>query len=762
MNCHDPLQPISNSAVASEKEWTVDEIAQLSNASLADTDAAASGFGTAPVEGSQNSPAVILESAEIGHRAASDVNPPLIPPPFTLPKRLVSGRYRAASGNLQLELRVDVDGRRPTRRVSGDLFRVAGGTTTYFGSFVVHTPTITATPTTVTIKGTGQFSFITIHQTVTVTIPRVALLAPPAAARVVFTDNAGGTGAVYTCSFVSPFFRTVQYEQDNVDGTVPFVSYDTGQLASGGPARVLSVVSAYAEAGIEVQVAGISNVIPVVGAGANALWTNAELHASMQQQFSLWRNDPQWKVWLLVATRHEISGVRGIMFDQEGRQRQGCAVFHDLIQGNTAPVQRAALRTYIHELGHCFNLLHSWQKSLAVPPQPNQLDALSWMNYVQNFPGGEAAYWAAFPFQFEDPELIHLRHAFRDNVIMGGTNFGSGAAEFDSQAFAEPLVDNSGLKLELKARKSFVQCEPVVIELKLSTTDLRGKRVHTRIHPNYGFVQLAIQLPNGQTVPFRPLAEQCLETETVILDADNPAIYASAYIGYGKKGFYCDQSGLYQLRAIYYALDGSEVISNVLTLRVRSPLDRTEEKIAELYSGHDQGTLFYLLGSDSEHLASGNEDLETVIGEHGDHPLAVYAHLVQGINAGRQFKTVMDDKQLKLREPQNQEAISELSEVVTTSKQGAGVDNITLDMAMRRLARAQHRYGDDRAAHATINDLTDFFGKQLSHRPQVMRKVAGRANELRAELFGDDAAAEGITKPPADGKKTGRSSRKSG
>jgi hypothetical protein len=754
MKCHDPLLPAFGSAAISEKEWTVDEIAQLTVVSFSDKNAITSTVGSAPAEGGQNlSPSP--ESGVAARVAAYDVE---VPTPLTpAPKRPASGRYRGVSGNLQLELRVDVDGRRPTRRVSGDLFRVAGGTTSYFGSFIIHTPTITATPTTVIIKGSGQFSFITLHEIVTVTIPRVAPLAPPAAAQVVFTDNAGGAGAVYTCPFVSPFFRTVQYEQDSVQGTVPFISYNTGQLSSGGPARALSVVSAYAEAGIEVQVAGVSNIIPTDGSGPDAKWSNAELHASMAQQFSLWRNDPQWKVWLLIATRHENAGLRGIMFDQEGRQRQGCAVFHDLIQGDTALAQRAALRTYIHELGHCFNLLHSWQKTLAVPPQPNKLDALSWMNYVQNFPGGEAAYWAAFPFQFEDSELVHLRHAFRDNVIMGGNNFGAGAAEFDAQAFAEPLVDNSGLKLELKARKNFVQCEPVVVELKLSTTDLRGKRVHTRIHPNFGFVQLAIQLPNGQTAPYRPLAEQCAETETIVLDAENPAIYASAYISYGKKGFYFDQAGLYQLRAVYYALDGSEVVSNTLMLRVRSPLDRTEERIADLYAGNDQGALFFLLGSDSEYLASGNKDLETVVGEHGDHPLAVYAHLVQGINAARQFKTVTDDKQLKLRKPQDKEAIEKLSEVVNASKQGAGVDNITLDMTMRRLARAQHRYGDDTAANATINDITDFFGKQLRHRPQVARKIAERANELKTELLGDGAVA----KEPADAKKGGRSSRKS-
>ncbi|HEX9941356.1 MAG TPA: hypothetical protein VGG03_05020 [Thermoanaerobaculia bacterium] len=747
MICNDPASPRLRGLAFSDKEWSVDEVARMSGgASLADADATQTPATAATAE---------AEPAAEG-AAAADTTPASVPP-----KRPVSGRYRGVNGDFQLELRVDVDGRHPMRRISGDIFRVAGSTTTYFGSFVVHTPAITATGSQVTIKGSGQFSFVTLFPVVTVTIPRVAMLEPPAAAKVIFSDSAGGTGATYECPFVSQYFRTVQYEQDTVKDTKPFKSYNTGQLPSGGPGRVLSVVSAYAEAGIEMQVAGTSNIVAPGGAGTDKKWSNAELHAAMVQQFSLWRNDPQWKVWLLVATDHESQDLRGIMFDQQGRQRQGCAVFYDRIKGDEAEAQRAALRTYVHELGHCFNLLHSWQKSFAVPPQPNRLDALSYMNYVQNFPGGAAAYWAAFPFQFDDPELVHLRHAFRDNIVMGGANFGTGAAEFDAQAFSEPLVDNSGLKLELRARKSFVQCEPVVVEVKLSTTDLRGKRVHARIHPNFGFVQLAIQMPSGQTLPYQPLIEQCAETETTVLDEANPSIYASAYIGYGKKGFYFDQSGLYQLRAIYYALDGSEVISNTLTLRVRSPLDRTEEDIADLYSGHDQGTLFYLLGSDSESLASGNQAFENVIDRHGQHPLAVYAHLARGINAGRNFKTLTktaEDKELTLRPPQSDQAIEDLRSVVDTSKKGEGVDNITLNMAMRRLARAQENTGDDKGAERTLDELIAFFSELIKHRPHVVRQIRERTDQLKAEVLGADrsgaAASDGGSSRKA-GKKPG-------
>lgn len=711
MICLDPNAPNETANTMADKEWSVEEIAQMQQ----------------PVE--VDATDLVSEQEAENMTSSAEVNLP----PISIAKRKVSGRYRGVTPTYQIELRVDVDGKRPTKRVSGDIFKVSGATTTYFGSFIVNNPTITVTSSKVTITGTGSFSFITLFPVVKVTIPRVPIFAPPAPASLVFADATGAVGSTYSCAFMSPYFRTIQFEQDFVTGTTPFTSYDTGTLPSGGPSRTLSVVSSFAEAGIEMQSSSAANEVPVAGAGIDARWSNAELHASMLQQFSLWQDQPQWKVWLLVATLHEQgAGLRGIMFDQQGRQRQGCAVFHNVIGGNAADIQRAALRTYVHELGHCFNLLHSWQKSLAVPPAPNRLDALSWMNYVQNYPGGASAYWAAFPFQFDDPEIVHLRHAFRDNVIMGGKNFLIGSAEFDAQPFFEQIENNSGLELKLEARKSFVLGEPVVVEVKLYATDKRGRRVHSNLHPQNGFVQIAIQKPGGQMVPYIPFLQQCTDPEFVVLDENNPSIYTSAYIGYGKDGFYFEQTGFYQIRAIYYAIDGSEVISNTLDLRISSPLTKEDEEIADLYFGDDQGMLFYMLGSDSEYLQKGNDAFEEVLTKHKKHPLAVYAELANGINATRNFKTIQNDKKLTERAPQPKKSVKLLSDVVDASRGEAGVDNITLNMAMRRLIRAQKQAGDKKQASDTAKSVKELFQKKKL-KPHVLEKIGNQVDAALAE-----------------------------
>lgn len=664
-----------------------------------------------------------------------------------LPKRLVRGRYRSLSAGFQLELRVDVGGSRPMNRVSADFYSVGGGTVSYFGSFRVDAPTITTTATQVKIEGLGSFTWAAGAPYVRVTIPRVSIFQPQAPATVQFVTPPNTPGASYTCGYASAYFRTVQWEQDQVVGTVPFISYDTAALATppGAPSGIIDVRRAYQLAGIEMQTSGSPNTIPVAAAGNDVKWTDAELHDAMVTHFSLWTDVPQWKVWLLVATEH-VGGYRGIMFDYtDAHQRQGCAVFYNQIQGTASSDQRAQLRTYVHELGHAFNLLHSWQKNLADPPQPlgdnNGLGDLSWMNYTWNYQpssgaGGDAAYWAAFPFQFTDSEVIHLRHAFYRNVVMGANAFGRGAAEVDPNLFAEPVRDRSGLALGVRAKTNFRYGEPVVVELKLSATDTRGTETHGFLHPNDDFVTIAIRQPSGRTVLFRPLIRHCVDGDRQIRLLPGDDRYASAYVGHGSDGAYFEQPGRYAIRAAYIAADGSRIISPVTELRVRPPVTAEDVEVGELMIGDEQGQLLALLGSDSVHLRAGNEAFDEVLSEHGDHPLATYARLAKGVNAARAFKQLTADKEVLIREPEPSVSITELSRVQEASIQGDGVDNITLNFVMRTRARAEARAGHTNRAEAILDDMPRVF-QSRGVKSQVVERVRRQAEQTKAELSVD-------------------------
>jgi hypothetical protein len=669
---------------------------------------------------------------------AIPVAPTSIPaiPPVVLRKRRVSGRYQADSGAWRLELRVDVDGIRPMQRVSGDFFQLSGGTVAYFGSFVAKTIAVNVTATNVTITGTVDTTWNATFKNLRVTIPRVAYFAPAGPATIQWSNAGGAPGVTYICPFASQYFRSVDLEQDRENNVQPFSSYDTGLLPSGGPARTLTVAAAYAEAGIEMRSAGVPNI---VGAAPGGTWSNAELHNAMVTNFALWKEVPQWKVWLFHAMKHDLgAGLLGIMFDQQGRQRQGCAVFYQAIGGAIPTNQRDQLYCCVHELGHCFNLYHSFHKQYMTPPMPNRPWSLSWMNYPQNYqplsgPGGAAAFWAAFAFQFDDLETLHLRHAFRDNVIMGGNPFGTGAALKEFAGFNEPVEDRSGLCLELRADRVFQLGEPVVVEIKLSTAAGTGQRVHRHLHPDASFVRLAIQKPGGAVIVHEPVMEQCVAVETVDLTTERPAIFDSAYVGYGKQGLTFEQPGVYGVRAVYAALDGSPVVSNTLKVRVRAPLSEADDKVADLLMGDEQGLLFYLLGSDSDHLAAGNAALQEIAEKYTAHPLAVYARLVSGYAAARPFKKVEANRAVTQRDPKPVDAAKLLGAVIAASEKGRGLDNISLGQIMCRLARTQKLAGESKAAGNTIKQMVSLF-KAKGLKPFVLQEIETQGNAaLRSE-----------------------------
>lgn len=644
-----------------------------------------------------------------------DGHPPIQPLPIPIPRRNVSGRYRGRWGSYELELRIDVDGSRPLNKVSGDFYQFIGLSKNYYGSFVIQNPIISYGLTIVSIEGMNTNTYGGGFNYVKITIPRNIIFVQPGSATLRFFASANGAaGATYICPFESIYFRTVRYEQDRVAGITPFSSYNTGSLPSGGPVRNLSVAGAYAECGVEMINTGGTNIVSTASIGTS--WSNSELHAAMVNNFSSWTNNPDWKVWLLEAMLHDIGpGLYGIMFDQQGAQRQGCAVFHNGIGGSTVDKQRLQLYTYVHELGHCFNLLHSWQKSLGTPSVPNRPNSLSWMNYPWNSAfSSPANFWNNFAFQFDNEEVAHIRHAYRNNVIMGGSNFaiGSGLQQGNFNEFQDALENNSNLNLRIEARKSYAFGEPVVLDIKLLSYDVRDKIVNGRIHPNFDYIRIAIQKPNNETFVYEPLMEHLAIEDLVTLNQTKPAIYDSAYIGFGKKGFTFDQTGFYTIKAAYLSLDGTPIVSNEISVRIKSPVTNAEDEIADLYFGNDQGHLFYLLGSDSKSLQNGNNAFDLVLDKYSKNTLSSYAALVKGINASRNFKLINADKSLVIRN--SDEALNQkmISNVVSHSKGNEGIDNITLNMAMMNMAKCQKAIGNEKASNETVNEMIGIFEKK--------------------------------------------------
>jgi hypothetical protein len=285
-------------------------------------------------------------------------------------------------------------------------------------------------------------------------------------------------------------------------------------------------------------------------------------------------------------------------------------------------------------------------------------------------------------------------------VIPSANPFTIGADEIDPEVMSDPIRDESGLDFTIDgAHAAYMLGEPVVVNLRLRSFDRRGRRAHANPHPRTSGTTIAIARPDRRVVRFKPLVDHLMSDEPKVL-GDGEEFEESAYIGFGEGGLYFDQPGIYKIRAIYHAPDGSRVMSNVANLRVRHPASAEDNDVADLLLGEEQGALFALLGSDAESLKNGNNAFQTVLAKHGRHALANYVRFVTGVNAARTFKTLdpATASLVRVRKSNLSDANSLLTAAVADASR---VDNLSKSQGLAHLARAQELTGDTVSAAAT-------------------------------------------------------------
>ena len=632
--------------------------------------------------------------------------------PFLIEKSKVFGRYTGQFGPFEMVLRIDIDGFNPLLKVSGDYFLISGQTKSFFGSFMADSITASLVKGMITISGMAKTSWSTSFTRLKITIKQTSVFQALSPAILQWYHVSTNTpGAMYVCNNSSRAFRTVQLEQDCVEGVTPFVSYNTGSLPAGGPERQLSINTAYQEAGIDILTSGVSNVIPLDVKGIEARWSNAELHNAMINHFGMYEEKPEWAIWLLHAHEHSFGpSLHGIMFDRPGLQQYACAVFYKGLTGRGAEQYRKQLYSCVHELGHCFNLQHTWQKSYATPPKPNITDSLSWMNYPKLYPGGPSAFWNAFSFQFDPVEVTHLRHGFRPHLFRARNPFTQGGLLDVGSLFEDNVENYSSLVLQLQAKQSYLLGEPVFLETQLRTISMMNQQVNSNLHADFGFITIGIKKPGGEVLLYEPVTHMDVEPMFEVINADNPAIYESSYIGFGRNGFIFDQPGSYQLRAVYYHRDGSRIVSDTLAIRVKNPVTAEDNEVADVMLNNDVGYLLSFMGSDAPYLQKANDNLDVLLSDKfRDHPLAIYAQYIKGVNAQRTFKNFTADNRIQIRKPDFEWGQALIKSVIDKSKDGRGFDNITLYHAMHKLAKSYQRSGNNQDAEATVRDINTHF-----------------------------------------------------
>lgn len=677
------------------------------------------------------------EATETEYPALEEVEEyPILEEPsgVSLEKQLVSGRFSGemvfpvgSRGSYMLDLRVDINPRHPNSpvmyKISGDIYQVYRKPkvwNVYRESWIVDKPMIRWSKDIVRIFGVVRYFQNSHPRTyVKVYIPWSYPNIGPALVGI--REHGQTTTDIYSCEKRSNAFRDVTLEVDvckSVNSEPILPRYDTDAHTNRPatiPRRKLTIEEAYNEAGIALNINPKRSIIDDSSTRYNT-WSDSELHDAMEIYFSHYPgNWPKWHLWCLFAGSYDSAGIVGIMFDYgvyyggPGRapERQGCAifrnhwVFNNLVQNPSNDSQAWAMRqllyTYVHEIGHAFNFVHSWNKG-----RPN---ALSWMNYPQNYDSvnGAGTFWANFFFRFDDKELVHIRHGDRASVIMGGDAWASGG-HLEAPGANVEMAGEAPLEVTVRSKQYFEYMEPVIVELKVKNVSDAALALDSQISPEFGSVDVFIQRPDGKIVRYEPVMEKLATPEIMNLEP-NGRYCTNVRISFGRQGHYFAEPGSYRIRAVYYGLGDLLIPSGVHEVRIAHPYSSKQERDgAGFYSGM-AGMAMYLGGSDSQFLVDGMKALKNVAENYRESAAGAQMELLLAKNLTRPFRSVVDGKRVEVRAPNTAEAIN------------------LLDAAMRQHERDE----------TTFTNLT--YHECRRAKAQILVSI-GKKNEAKTELKG--------------------------
>jgi hypothetical protein len=622
------------------------------------------------------------------------------------------------------ELRVDVDGVMPTMTVSGTISRLFGGKLTWIARVTKDRATGAWTGPISYRDGTSS---LRPQDTVAVTLSGGPFLPHTRRARATFTGG-GSPPVTLHYTFRTAAFREVAFEFDTVSDATAVTSHNPASHPNHSPSApntALTLESAYARLGIQVTKTGGDSSIPIPQAGDT--WSDQEMHDAMQAHWSRWADAPQWAVWVLFARLHDQgTSLGGIMFDDIGvAQRQGTAIFGDSFI-NTAPggeanagpwVERMKFWTAMHEIGHAFNLAHSWQKSLGTAwvPLADEPAALSYMNYPYFYPGGLDAFFAAFQYGFSPDELLFLRHAPERLVKMGAEPWFSSHG-FEQEAFEQLRAAVTGpLELELRVHRQprFEFLEPVVVELKLKNVSSTAAVVDAHALDDDGLA-LIVTRPDGTSRRWLPFARYCRAPEPTVL-GPGESMYGRVFLSAGTGGWLIDEPGRYTVYAAAETGDGTATLSRPLGIAVDPPSGAPAERLADaVFTREVAHTLAF---GGTRELAGANETLRRITEELPDSNAAVHAAAALGApmaSDGKVLRVTPDGQEaVVMQDASPGEARQLLSAALGDVDRAAdALGHIDVTRQTERLADVLAADGDDAGRQDLLDETADVHARR--------------------------------------------------
>ncbi len=424
-----------------------------------------------------------------------------------------------------------------------------------------------------------------------------------------------------TLAWVSTFFRRATLEIDTLVGAVRPAPVPDG---AGGTEFFDTI---FAKIGWQLTVVQDQLNVPVpAGVVATNCWSSPDLHALMTTVRNPATNlDNEWRVHMIVVPA-KLGCSRGIMYDQIGVPREGCASFSDdgypasdsanfgvAANRKQRDIPRAFLRSATHELTHTLNQIHQEQETSA----DNSI--MTTTPSVANVLGGPATGEpGVFPDQIKLAHNATVRHHLNhmpDPVIRpGGWPFASWFPTGAPQAVDRHDFAPSELMLTVTAGSERVALgQPLDLSWTMTNASGEDLRVPNDVSIEALFATITVADAEGRERPVRPFAIVCDHAKIGELEAGK-SISASTRVFWSTAGFAFERPGRYHVDvAVSWSAQGVPVgVHAGIDVFVDYPRSDADNHAAGLVL-HPEVGKWVALGGEAYHLGEACRRLHALV-----------------------------------------------------------------------------------------------------------------------------------------------------
>ena len=423
-----------------------------------------------------------------------------------------------------------------------------------------------------------------------------------------------------TLAWVSKFFRRATLEIDTLVGAVRPAPVPDG---AGGTEFFDTI---FARTGWQLTVVQDQLNVPVPsGVVPTNCWSSADLHALMTTVRNPATNlDAEWRVHMIVVPA-KLGCSRGIMYDQIGVPREGCASFSDdgyptsdssnfglAANRKQRDVPRAFLRSATHELTHTLNQIHQEQETAAdnsiMTTTPSVADVLG---------GPATGEPGVFPDQIKLAHNTNVRHHLNhmpDPVIRpGGWPFASWFPTGAPQAADRHDFEPSELTLAVTATTDRVALgQPLDLTWTMTNTSGVSLRAPNDVGIEALFASITVTDAEGRERPVRPFVILCEHAKLSELEPGK-SVTASAKVFWSTAGFAFERPGRYRVDvAVSWSAQGVMVgVQSGIDVFVDYPSSASDNHSANLVL-HPEVGKWVALGGDAYHLGEACRRLQAL------------------------------------------------------------------------------------------------------------------------------------------------------